>query len=214
MSLSSSRPSRSFLRNAWRAVLSAGRLRGARLRNQHVEDALLGGVLGAGADLAHLGLARLLDGQFREVADDGVDVLAHVADLGELGRFDLDEGRIGEPRQPARDLGLAHAGGADHQDVLGRDLAAQLLVDLLAAPAVAQGDRDGALGIGLADDVAIEFGDDFLRGHGGHGAYFEIGLTGREGTQGRKGKPKDCSASSRPRICAVQSISIVWFMFV
>ena len=111
---------------------------GARRRDQHVQDALLGGVLGARAHLAHLGHARLLHGHLGQVADDGVHVLADVADLGELGRLDLDERRVGQPRQPARDLGLAHAGGADHEDVLGRDLAAQLLVHLLAAPAVAQ----------------------------------------------------------------------------
>ena len=100
-----------------------------------------------------------------QVADDRVDVLADVADLGELGRLDLDERRVGQPRQAARDLGLADAGGADHQDVLRRDLVAQLLVDLLAAPAVAQRDRHRALGVVLADDVAVEFGDDLLRGH-------------------------------------------------
>ena len=40
-----------------------------------------------------------------------------------------------------------------------------VLVDLLAAPAVAQRDRDGALGVALADDVAVELGDDLLGGH-------------------------------------------------
>ena len=38
---------------------------------------------------------------------------------------------------------------------------------LHAAPAVAQRDRDGALGRVLADDVAVEFLHDFARGHGG-----------------------------------------------
>jgi hypothetical protein len=114
---------------------------------------------------AHLALALLLDGHVDEVADDGVDVLADVAHLGELGGLHLDEGRVGQPRQAARDLGLAHAGGADHQDVLGRDLAAQLLVDLLAPPAVAQRDGHRALGGLLADDVAVEFGDDLLGRH-------------------------------------------------
>ena len=33
----------------------------------------------------------------------------------------------------------------------------------LAAPAVAQGDRDGLLGLGLPDDVAVELGDDLAR---------------------------------------------------
>jgi hypothetical protein len=45
---------------------------------------------------------------------------------------------------------------------------AQLFVDLLAAPAVAQGDGHGALGGWLPDDVVVELGDDFLGGHG-HG---------------------------------------------
>ena len=106
----------------------------------------------------------MLDGDVDQVADDRVDVAADVADLGELGRLDLDERRVGEPRQPARDLGLADAGRADHQDVLRRDLLAQRLGDLLAAPAVAQRDRDRALGRVLADDVLVELGDDLLRG--------------------------------------------------
>ena len=43
-----------------------------------------------------------------------------------------------------------------------------LLVELLPAPAVAQRDGDGALGVVLADDVAVELGDDFARGEVGH----------------------------------------------
>jgi len=74
-----------------------------------------------------------------------------------------------------RDLGLAHAGGADHQDVLGRDFGAQLLVHLLAAPAVAQGDGHGPLGGLLAHDVAVQFGDDVLGGHG-HGVQSRVSM--------------------------------------
>ncbi len=70
--------------------------------------------------------------------------------------------------QAAGDFGLAHARGADHEDVLRGDLVAQLVFDLLAAPAVAQGDGHGALGGRLADDVIVELGDDFLGSHG-HG---------------------------------------------
>jgi hypothetical protein len=47
-----------------------------------------------------------------------VDVAADIADLGELGRLDLQERRLRQLGQPAGDLGLAAAGGADHQDVL------------------------------------------------------------------------------------------------
>ena len=95
-----------------------------------------------------------------QVAHDLLDVAADIADLGELGRLHLEERRAGELGQPARDLGLADAGRADHQDVLRQHLFAQPLVELLAPPAVAQRDGDGALGVVLADDEAVELGDD------------------------------------------------------
>ena len=94
-----------------------------------------------GADLGAAPLALEPDRFLDQVAGDLLDVAADIADLGELGRLDLDERRVGELRQPAADLGLAAAGGADHQDVLGRDLVAQLGRELLAAPAVAQARR-------------------------------------------------------------------------
>ena len=77
---------------------------------------------------------RFLD----QVAGDLLDVAADIADLGELGRLDLDERRVGELRQPPADLGLAAAGRPDHQDVLGRHFLAQLGRQLLPPPAVAQ----------------------------------------------------------------------------
>ena len=137
-------------------------------RQQHVQHAILGRVHGAIADDAHRLFARVLDRGLGQVADDGVDVAADIADLGELGCLDLDEGRVGQARQAPRDLGLADAGGADHQDVLRRDLGAQGLGDLHAAPAVTQRDGHGALGARLADDVLVEFGDDLRGSHLGH----------------------------------------------
>ena len=72
--------------------------------------------------------------------------------------------RVREPGEAPADLGLAAAGGADHQDVLGRDLVAKLRRELLPAPAVAERDGDGLLGVVLADDVVVERGDDCLGG--------------------------------------------------
>ena len=147
--------------------LGFGEADAARRRQQRVEDALLGGLLGAEAHLGGGLPAHLLDRGFHQVADDGVDVAPDVADLGELGRLDLDERRVGEARQTPRDLGLADPGRADHQDVLRGDFLAQRIVHLLAPPAVAQRDRDRALGGGLADDMFVEFVDDFFGSHGG-----------------------------------------------
>ena len=128
--------------------------------DQRIDHALLGLQLRLGLDLLALGVAGKPDCRFEQIADDLIDVAADIADLGELGRLDLDERRIGELGQPPRDLGLADAGRSDHQDVLGQHLLAQLVVELLAAPAIAQGDGHGALGVALTDDVAIELGHD------------------------------------------------------
>ena len=65
------------------------------------------------------------DRQLGQVADDRLDVAADVADLGELRRLHLDERRLRQLGEAARDLGLPDAGRPDHDDVLGRDLVAQ-----------------------------------------------------------------------------------------
>ena len=137
--------------------------------NQRFDDAGFGIELGLGLDVLALAALDHGDAGFDQVADDLVDVAADIADLGELGRFHLDEGRIGKLGQAPRDLGLAHAGGSDHQDVLRHHLVAHGAGELLAPPAVAQGDGDGALGLGLTDDVAVEFRDDLAGREVGHG---------------------------------------------
>ncbi len=135
-----------------------------RRREEEVEQSLLGLLAGADAHLLALLFAHHVDRELGEVADDRLDVAADVADLGELRRFDLDERRLRELGQPARDLGLPDAGRADHDDVLRRDLVAQRFRHLHAAPAVAERDRDRPLRGALADDVAVELGDDLARG--------------------------------------------------
>jgi len=132
--------------------------------DQGIQYALLRGKLGAGLHVLALALADLRDRDFDEVADDLLDVAADIADFGEFGGFDLDERRAGKFCQPPRDLGLADAGRPDHQDIFRQHFLAQAAGKLQAAPAVAQRDRDRALGVGLADDEAVEFGDDFTGG--------------------------------------------------
>ena len=130
---------------------------------------------------------RFLD----QVARDLLHVAPDIADLGELGRFHLHERRIGKLRQAAADLGLAAAGRADHQDVLGRHLVAQIGAELLPAPAVAQRHRNGTLRVLLSDDMRVERGDDCL---GGKCVLHRARISGRGG-RGSSGRA--CLHASR-----------------
>ncbi len=136
--------------------------------DERIERPILGGLLGSRLHVLALSLARQRDGDLDEVAHDLLDVAADIADLGEFCGLDLEEGRAGEPGKPAGDLGLADAGRPDHQDVLRQHLLAQPVVELQPAPAIAQRDRDRALGVGLADDEAVELGDDLAGGEIAH----------------------------------------------
>ena len=93
--------------------------------DQRIEHALFGGELGAGLHVLALALAHLGDRDLDEIAHDLLDIAADIADLGEFRGFDLEEGRACKYRQPSRDLGLADAGGSDHQDVFRQYLFAQ-----------------------------------------------------------------------------------------
>ncbi len=136
-----------------------------RWREEEVEDAFFGVELGLFGDLVDLLLAHHVDGDLGQVADHALHVAADVADLSELRSLDLEEGRVGHAREAARDLGLADAGRADHDDVLGHHVGGHLGREFLAADAVAQRDGDGALGRVLADDVLVELRDDLPRRH-------------------------------------------------
>src|SRR5437867_143649 len=107
----------------------------------------------------HLGLHHV-HRELGEVADHRLHVTAHVADLGVLGGLHLQERRLGQLGKPARDLGLADARGADHDDVLRRHLVPQLRRQVLPAPAISQRDGHRPLGRLLAHDVAVQLRDD------------------------------------------------------
>ena len=70
---------------------SAAGGRRRRRRQQDVEQALFGVHLGAVFHFFEALFAHHVDGDLDQVADHGFDVAADVADLGELGGFDLEE---------------------------------------------------------------------------------------------------------------------------
>ena len=104
---------------------SAGRLwpLGPR-RHQQVEQALFRVQLGLVGDFFQLLFAHHVDRDIHQVADHRFHIAPHIADFGELAGFDFQERRIRELRQAARNLGFAHAGGPDHDDVLRHDSSA------------------------------------------------------------------------------------------
>ena len=122
------------------AQLAAERLFGGRagaLTHQRIDHAVLGGGFGARLDVLAFAFTGLGDRDLDQIAYDLLDVTADIADFGELGGFDLEEGRTRELGEAARNLGLADTGRADHEDVLRQHLLAQLLVELETPPAVA-----------------------------------------------------------------------------
>ena len=96
-------------------------LRFLRLRHEDVEDALLSEFLRLFLHGVHALLAHHAHGCLGEVAHDGLNVAADIADLGELRGLDLDERRLDELREAAGNFGLADARRADHEDVLRDD---------------------------------------------------------------------------------------------
>ena len=74
----------------WRAVGSA------RWHQQHIQDAVFGRIFGLRAHALRFVFARLLDSDFSEVSDDGVDIAPHVTDLSKFCGFDFDKRRVGK----------------------------------------------------------------------------------------------------------------------
>ena len=134
-------------------------------RDERVEHPLERRFAGFLFDLFARAFAFQLNGGFGEIADDRIHVAPDIADFGEFGRLDLDKRRLGKFRQPPGDFRFADAGRADHENVFRGDFTAQRFVDLASAPAAAQSIGHRAFGFLLADDMAVEFLDDFAWGH-------------------------------------------------
>jgi hypothetical protein len=132
-------------------------------RHQQIEKPLSHALFRFGFDLLTLLLLDESDRGFSQVANHALDIAANVADLGVLGGFDLDERRADKRRKLPCNLGFAHAGRPDHDDVLWRDGLAQFGRKLLPAPAIAYRDGNGFLRCVLANDIAIQLGNDLPR---------------------------------------------------
>ena len=104
------------------------------------------------------------DGVFGQIAGDLFNVAPDIAHFGELGRFDFHKRGVDQLGKAAADLGLAAARGPDHQYVFRSHLVAQIRIEALAPPAVAQGNSHSALRFGLPDDVFVQRRDDSFRG--------------------------------------------------
>ena len=130
-----------------------------------IEHALFGGLFGAVGNFVELFFAHHVDGSFDQIAHHGFDVAADVADFGVFRGFHFDERAARQPRKATGDFGLADAGWADHQNILGKNIFGDLRRKLLAADAIAQSDGDGALRRVLPDDVLVELRDDLARRH-------------------------------------------------
>ena len=98
------------------------------------------------------------------VANHGLDIASHVTDFGELGSLHFKKRGIRELSEAACNFGFAHASGSDHDDVFGDHFFCKIGREFLAAHAISQRNRHGALGVFLPDDMLVQFRDNLTRG--------------------------------------------------
>ena len=105
-----------------------------------------------------LGLLDVEVGGLDQLEQDVLDVLAHVAGLGERRRVGDGEGHVEDPRQRLREQRLAAAGGAEQQDValLQLDVAVARRHHVDALVVVVDGHGQRALGLLLAHHVVVQ----------------------------------------------------------
>ena len=130
---------------------------------KEVEEVVLGALFGSFLDFCAFADGNKGDGGLDEVANHAFNIAPVVADFGILGGLNLDEGGLHDAGQTAGDFGFADAGGADHDDIFGGHIAANLGFELRPAPTITESDSDGTLGVGLANDVAVEFFNNLAR---------------------------------------------------
>ena len=119
-------------------------------------------------DNAALGLRHVEVGGLEKLQQDVLYVFTDVAGFGQTGGVSNGERHIEHPGERLRQIGLARTGRPQHQNVglrqlhlvVGAASGGVRLLDLDALVVVVHGDGQGALGLVLADHVAIqELGD-------------------------------------------------------
>ena len=127
--------------------------------DQRFQNPFFGSDRGLFAHLFAHSFAGAVNGNVQQIADNRLHIAADIAYLGKFGCFHLNERRFGQPCQTAGNFGFADAGGTDHQNVLGHDFLTQVFGHLHPPPAVAQSDRHRLFGLVLADNEAVQLGN-------------------------------------------------------
>jgi hypothetical protein len=91
--------------------------------------------------------STLYSRRLQQLEDDVLDILAHIAGLGQRGGVGHGEGHIEDARQRLRQQRLAAARGADQQDVGLRQLDVGFAGVVEALVVVVHRDREHALGM-------------------------------------------------------------------
>src|SRR3546814_3807089 len=115
-------------------------------------------------DDAHLGLLNVGIALLQKLLDNVLDILAHIARLGEGSGIGDGEGHIEQACQRFGQQRLTRAGWTDQQNVALAQLDFFFLVALVQAlVVVVNGHRQALLGALLTNDVLVENAADLLR---------------------------------------------------
>src|SRR6267378_2438146 len=152
------------------ALLGEFRFAGAlcrrrRRRQEEIKNAFLGGLLGTVGNLVELFLAYHIDRSLHQVAHHRFHIAADVADFGIFGSLHLNKGTAGETGQAPCNFRFADAGRTDHQNIFRQNILCDFGRKLLAAHAVAERYRNGALGGVLAHNIFVQLRDNLPRSH-------------------------------------------------
>src|SRR6266516_3833279 len=123
------------------------------------------GVVGLAADLVDLvdiddpalGTLDIVISRLQQLEDDVLDVLSHIAGLGERRRIRHSEGHVEDARERLRQQRLAGAGRTDQQDVRLRELdvvVLGLVVETLVV--IMDRDREHLLGVILTYHIVVK----------------------------------------------------------